>query len=104
MGKSGRGSLASIDTPLLSLPLPLPIIPLAIVSEGRLTARDDIAGTAVAVRQLRRDGQLPLLPDAHVQEPLVPALDHLSDAQLEGEGLFSIMAGKTIHSLRLNRL
>lgn len=57
-----------------------------------LTTRDDVAGTAVTVRQGGGDGELPGLSDAHVGQALVPALDDLTHAELEGEGLVAVVA------------
>src|SRR5437868_2614666 len=37
--------------------------------------RNDVAGAAGAVTELRRDGQLALTPDLHAGHALVPALD-----------------------------
>jgi len=48
-------------------------------------ARDRAAGTRGAVAQLGRDGQLDLLADLHRGDALVPALDHLPDAEGELE-------------------
>ena len=47
----------------------------------------------VPVPQLRRHRQRPLLPHTHVQQPLVPALDHAAGAQLEGQGLAAVVGG-----------
>src|SRR5690606_30400971 len=48
---------------------------------------DHIAGAAVAVGQVRRDGELAAAADPHPQDALVPAGDDLADAELEAERL-----------------
>ena len=57
-----------------------------------LTSGDDVSGSTVTVAELRGDHQLPPLGHAHVEESLVPSLDHLTDAQLECEGCVSVQA------------
>jgi hypothetical protein len=46
---------------------------------------------------MRRDGKFPLLADTHIRESLVPALDHLTDTQLEGERLVAVIAETMRH-------
>lgn len=46
-----------------------------------------------SVSPLRLNGQCPLLAGAHVQESLVPSLDNLSLADVEGERLAAVVAG-----------
>jgi hypothetical protein len=53
----------------------------------------DGSHTPGAVTPVRLDGQCPLLARAHVQESLVPALDNLSLADVEGERLSAVVAG-----------
>lgn len=64
------------------------------------TRRNDVAGAAVAVAELRGDGEAVLVAGAHVHQALVPALDHLAHAQLEGEGLVAVHAGIKLLSIR----
>ena len=49
--------------------------------------------TPRSVTPVRLDGQCPLLAGAHVQESLVPSLDDLSLADVEGERLAAVVAG-----------
>src|SRR5262245_9814250 len=51
---------------------------------------DDIAGTLLAVGELRRDDQLPLAADLHAGDALVPALDDHALAERKAEGLAAI--------------
>ena len=53
----------------------------------------DRSHTPSSVSPVRLDGQCPLLARAHVQESLVPALDNLSLADVEGERLSAVVAG-----------
>jgi len=53
--------------------------------DERLARLDDAAGAAVAVAQVRRDGQLPAAADAHPGHAPVPAGDDLPPAQPEAE-------------------
>ena len=46
-----------------------------------------------SVSPLRLNGQCPLLTGAHVQESLVPSLDDLALADVEGERLAAVVAG-----------
>jgi hypothetical protein len=46
---------------------------------------------------MRRDGKFPFLADTHIRESLVPALDHLTDTQLEGERLVAVIAETMRH-------
>jgi hypothetical protein len=48
---------------------------------------------------LRRNDKLPLLSDTHVSESLVPALDHLTDTQLKGEWLVTVIAETIRHTV-----
>jgi hypothetical protein len=48
---------------------------------------------------LRRNDELPLLSDTHVPESLVPALDHLTDTQLKGEWLVTVIAETIRHTI-----
>lgn len=59
-----------------------------------LTWGNDVTGAAVAISELRGDGEAVLVTWAHVHQALVPALDHLADAQLEGEWLVPVHAGR----------
>jgi hypothetical protein len=49
-------------------------------------------GAIVAIAKLGRDLQLPLLPDAHSEDTLVPALDHGALSELEVQRLPSAVA------------
>jgi len=62
-----------------------------------ITWRDNVASSPVAVSQLRGNGELPLLANTHILESLVPALDYLTDAQLECERLVTVVTEKTTH-------
>lgn len=53
----------------------------------------DGSHTPSSVSPVRLDGQRPLLAGAHVQEALVPSLDDLSLADVEGERLSAVVAG-----------
>merc|ERR1719494_275396 len=55
------------------------------------STRDDVTSTLVSIAKSRRDDQLPLLTDAHAQDSLVPALDHLTNSDLELERLASVV-------------
>jgi hypothetical protein len=46
---------------------------------------------------MRRNSKFPLLADTHVCESLVPALDHLTDAQLKGEWLVAVITETMRH-------
>lgn len=59
---------------------------------------NNVASTSVAVTQMRWDGKFPLLTDAHIRESLVPALDHLTDTQLEGEWLVTVITETMRHT------
>ena len=59
----GRGSVGDVEE-------------LDVEVEGG-AARDHVAGALLAVTQLRRHNQLPLLADAHALDALVPTADHL---------------------------
>lgn len=59
---------------------------------------NDVASTSVAVSQMRWDGKFPLLTNAHIRESLVPALDHLTDTQLEGEWLVTVITETIGHT------
>ena len=52
---------------------------------------DQPARAAVPVAELRGDGQLALLADAHPLHALVPALDHLPTAQLEAKWVTAVV-------------
>jgi hypothetical protein len=56
------------------------------------------ASTSVAVSQMRRNGKFPLLADTHIRESLVPALDHLTDTQLEAEWLVTVITVTMRHT------
>merc|ERR1719150_1484947 len=58
--------------------------------EGSST-RDDVTSTLVSITKSRRDDQLPLLTDAHAEHTLLPALDHLTNSDLELERLASVV-------------
>lgn len=64
---------------------------LHIKGQGGATG-NHIASSTIAVRQTGGNGQLPLLAHAHVGQSLVPSLDHLAGAQLEGERLVPVKA------------
>lgn len=53
----------------------------------------DGSHTPSSVTPVRLDNQCPLLARAHVQESLVPSLDDLSLADVEGERLAAVVAG-----------
>ena len=55
------------------------------VKGERRVWRDDVAGTPVAVRSLRRTGHPDLLIDTHTDHALVPALDDKLVPGREGE-------------------
>lgn len=76
----GRGSVSDVDQ--------------LHVEEQSGSSGNNVSSSTVSVGQTGRDGQLPLLADAHVSESLVPSLDHLAGAQLEGEGLVTVKAGR----------
>jgi hypothetical protein len=59
---------------------------------------NNVASTSVAVSQRRWDGEFPLLTDTHIRESLVPALDHLTDTQLEGEWLVTVITETMRHT------
>lgn len=71
-----------------------------------LTARNNVSGSLLAVSQFGRYRQFPLLAYAHVQQALIPTLDDLSYAQLEGKRLISVQAvtGNAIIAFRLAKL
>jgi hypothetical protein len=48
---------------------------------------------------MRRNHKLPLLSDTHVPQSLVPALDHLTDTQLEGKWLVTVIAETMRHTI-----
>ena len=58
----------------------------------RGTGRDDVANTPIPIGQPRGDDQLTAGPGTHVQQPLVPAGDHLTLTQRELEGLAAVQA------------
>lgn len=64
---------------------------LRLEDEGGI-GRDDLASTALAVAELRGDGELALLANLHAQETLVPALDDLPGANLKLERLAALVA------------
>jgi hypothetical protein len=51
----------------------------------------DRSHTPGTVSPLRLDDQSPFLARAHIQEPLIPSLDNLSFANVEGEGLAAVV-------------
>ena len=53
----------------------------------------DGSHTPSSVTPVRLDDQCPLLTRAHVQKSLVPSLDDLSLADVEGERLAAVVAG-----------
>src|SRR5206468_10621123 len=55
--------------------------------DQRGAGRDDAAGAAFAVPQVRRNDELPLAADSHRADALVPAADHATAADGEHEGL-----------------
>src|ERR1700744_6074083 len=61
------------------------------VEHQRRVRRDHAAGAARAVAKLRRDDQRAVAADLHGGDALVPAGDHLSLADREGEGLVAIV-------------
>lgn len=61
--------------------------------EDQHAVRRDGANAAGAVGPLGLDGQLPLLAGAHVEQALVPALDHHAFADSEGERLATVVGG-----------
>src|SRR6185436_5669978 len=49
------------------------------------------AGATLAVRELRRDGELALPADLHTYDTLIPPLNDLASAELEVEGLVAVL-------------
>ena len=49
-----------------------------------------LARAAVAVRQIGRDRELPLLADAHATQPVIPAFDDLALAERELERIAAL--------------
>lgn len=47
------------------------------------------------------NGQLPLLPNAHIQQTQVPSLDHPAGTKLEAKGLVSVIRGVELLTVRL---
>src|SRR6516225_7714920 len=47
--------------------------------------RNEIAGAALAIAEFGRNDEGAFAADAHASHAFVPALDHLADAELEGE-------------------
>lgn len=62
------------------------------LEDERRTRRDAVSGARLAVAQRRGHGQLALVAHAHVEQALVPALDHLAQADLEAERLVPLAA------------
>merc|ERR1719228_488540 len=62
------------------------------LKEESSAARNDIASALVAITESWRNNQLPLLADAHAKHSLLPALDHLTHANLELEGFAAVVA------------
>lgn len=58
------------------------------------TSWDDVSSSSVTVAETWRDGEFSLFADTHVEETLVPTLDHLAHSQFEREGLVSVEAAK----------
>lgn len=89
--------MASSDFERLQLlPLPLRLDPsnahqLRLEDEHRV--RRNRAHPSAAVTPLWLDRQPSLLADTHVQKALVPALDHLAFADVEGERGAAIVGG-----------
>jgi len=54
---------------------------------------DELTSALVTVSEVRGDDEFPLLSHAHVQKTLLPALDHLANANLELERLSPVVAG-----------
>lgn len=69
----------------------LDINKLNLKSQGRLGG-DQLTCALVSVAEVRGDDELPLLPNAHVQQTLLPSLDHLTNADLELERLATVVA------------
>src|SRR5690606_22432617 len=61
--------------------------------DQRLAGLDDAARAAVAVAEVRRDDQLPAAADLHPLDALVPAGDHLADAETELQRLAAVVGG-----------
>lgn len=61
--------------------------------EDQHAVRRNGPGAPASVRPVRLDGELPLLARAHVEQTLVPALDHLAAADLEAERLSAVVGG-----------
>lgn len=59
----------------------------------------DGSHTPSSVSPIRLDGQCPLLAGAHVQESLVPSLDDLALADVEGERLAAVVAGVELRAV-----
>src|SRR5687768_7747092 len=58
-----------------------------------LAALDDAAGAALAVAEVRRDGDLAAAAELHAGHALVPARDDLTGAQAEPEGVAAVPGG-----------
>src|SRR5688500_1144636 len=55
--------------------------------------RDDLAGSLLAIAEVRGHDEPALAADPHSRDPLVPPLDHLVDADAKGKGMLGILAG-----------
>src|SRR5262245_3715306 len=60
--------------------------------DERGVGRDDVAGAALAVGQVRRNGQLALAADFHAGDAFVPALDHFAPAKRKIERHVAVFA------------
>jgi hypothetical protein len=70
------------------------------VEDERRSGGDAQRDALVAVGELGRDLQLPLLPDAHAEDALVPALDDGALAELEVQRLASLVAVAELRPVR----
>lgn len=75
------------------------------LEDERRARRDAVSGARLAVAQRRGHGQLALVAHAHVEQALVPALDHLAQADLEAERLAPLPAAASAHeTLQIRRV
>src|SRR5687768_1274151 len=65
----------------------------------RRVRRDDAAGAARAVAELRRDGELALAADLHAGDAFVPSLDHVALPEREDKRLAAVKTRVEFRSL-----
>ena len=66
----------------------------------RRPRRNDVTGSTITIGQPRRDDQLTTRPGTHVEQTLVPSLDHLTLAQGELERLAAVQARVELGAVR----